>query len=306
MLYNETRIILHSSSEEFRTATRTAIKDFGFTNPIFESDSASSLDGQLMEDKQAVVICDLRKRDPAIGCVLHRECSMMVSEYYCVLVRDQSDVEAGIYTGGFGVPAVEVTNEPKSIALGLFAAFVGLWKNSGTLCDRFSPAFTAFFSESDIEDCVKVFLNHIGMSELSVGSEYITIAICNVLVDSSLEHMFTKRLYVIVGKKASATPLAVERTMRRNITMTWEEMPNPEAIVKLYGRYHFRKKNGNPVTSEFIIASSQIVRERLNAIAVLIDKGVIPPTIVGKILMVGKNGLGIDVIRLTDLFRWLL
>lgn len=301
-------MVIYSDDIRFRRTTLAALLEAGANGSVLTSDTLSGLSDLLDEGEQSVVICDLRKKNTALGCLLHEKCTDP-RKYHLVLVLDQKNPEGRIYTKGFCLPAVEICNGPKEFLLGVFIAQYELWKRTGTLeLIRITRPYWIFrFSHSDIIECTKMFLVSIGVNQFYVGFEYLSDSICYTMYADTYRRMMTKSLYPLVGKECSTSPAAVERAMRRSIGLTWGKDKAPERLEAVFKDYGFRRDDGVPVTSEFINASASLILHNLKSIVKILCKGLRNNVEFAKKLeFVGNDGVSTERLGITDLFSWML
>jgi two-component system response regulator (stage 0 sporulation protein A) len=100
-----------------------------------------------------------------------------------------------------------------------------------------------------LEEAVTEILHNFGMPTRNVGYQYVRTAIVLAVEDRKIINALTKGLYPIIAAQYRSTPSRIERSIRHEISLTWDNAKT-EILQKYFGINAERGRK--PTNGEFI------------------------------------------------------
>ncbi len=116
-------------------------------------------------------------------------------------------------------------------------------------------------TDEDLRRSIADLLHKMAVAPHLKGYRYLTEAILQVVNDKGMLDSITYRIYPVVAKQFSTTPMRVERGIRSAIESAWDRC-RVETIEKMFG-YTLDENKGKPSNSEFIaMIADKIILDR--------------------------------------------
>lgn len=260
MLNIPTKIILYGTEADLKSSVCQKLECIGLTCDITEANSPKMLRSTILEEKQSIVICDMRSHESSIRNMLAEHFNER--KFFCIFIVDRAGRSSRDIAGTDRFNYIESSSELSDIVISIMDAYfiLALFASKIILCN---------VNRNDMHEIVREQLIDFGMSERAKGFGYLSAAICAVAKDKSLGSMITKKLYVMIGKQFGVTSFAVERSIRTLIKGAWESKDKRQRIIAALDER--TSSHSSMSNSEFITLAACNIRRQLKLAASTIE-----------------------------------